>query len=135
MGGPRFSRHRWLVSVRPNATRCRPEDAHDAARLDVARNKTLVKLVHPAPRKAPVSTLLIRLVCGLLSVAMVLGAVVHPPADLTQGLFMLMPVGMMLNYAIRGPRRSLMRPRRASVPAQGVMNTSGTSQGSGSGAR
>jgi hypothetical protein len=79
-----------------------------------------------------VSSLLIRLVCGLLSAAMVLGAVVHPPADLTQGLFMLMPVGMLLNYALRGPRRTLMRPRRGAPLAQGVMNTSGTSHGSGS---
>jgi hypothetical protein len=64
-----------------------------------------------------VSSLLIRLVCGLLFTAMALGTIVHPPADLTQGLGMLLPMTMLLNYAIRGPRRSVLPKRPAPAPA------------------
>ncbi|PTL77215.1 hypothetical protein [Vitiosangium sp. GDMCC 1.1324] len=63
------------------------------------------------------SSLVIRLVCGLLFTAMALGAVVHPPADLTQGIGMLLPAGMLLNYAIRGPRRALVPKKRTPAPA------------------
>ncbi|WP_434379938.1 hypothetical protein [Melittangium boletus] len=62
------------------------------------------------------SALLIRLVCGLLFLALVLGAVAHPPQDMSQGLGMLLPGGMLLGYAVRGPRRSLL-PKRKSPPA------------------
>ena len=62
------------------------------------------------------SALLIRLVCGLLFAALVLGAVVHPPQDLNQGIAMLLPGGMLLGYAVRGPRRSLLPKRK---PTQG----------------
>ena len=63
------------------------------------------------------SSLLIRLVCGLLFAALVLGAVVHPPDNLTQGLGMLLPGGMLLSYAIKGPpRRSLIPKKRAPAP-------------------
>jgi hypothetical protein len=72
-----------------------------------------------------VSSLIIRLVCGLLFTAMALGAIVHPPADLTQGLGMLLPLAMLLNYAIRGPRRSVLPKRRAPAPAP---TSSGTPQ-------
>lgn len=70
------------------------------------------------------SSLLIRLVCGLLFAAMLLGAIVHPPDNLTQGLGMLLPGAMLLNYAIRGPRRALVAKKRAPAPS---------STGSGSG--
>jgi hypothetical protein len=63
------------------------------------------------------SSLLIRLVCGLLFVALVLGALAHPPANLTQGLGMLLPGGMLLSYAIKGPRRSLIPKRRTPEPS------------------
>ncbi|QRK05670.1 hypothetical protein JQX13_36805 [Archangium violaceum] len=63
------------------------------------------------------NTLLIRLVCGLLFAAMALGAVVHPPSNLTQGLGMLLPGAMLLNYAIKGPRRSLIPKKPAPAPA------------------
>ncbi|WP_257457225.1 hypothetical protein [Archangium lipolyticum] len=63
------------------------------------------------------SSLLLRLVCGVLFAAMALGAVVHPPENLTQGLGMLMPAAMLLNYAIRGPRRSLVPKRPAPAPS------------------
>ncbi len=63
------------------------------------------------------SSLLIRLVCGVLVSAMALGAVVHPPENLTQGLGMLMPMAMLLNYAIRGPRRALVPKRQAPAPS------------------
>jgi hypothetical protein len=64
-----------------------------------------------------VSSLVIRLVCGLLFAAMLLGAIVHPPDDLTQGLGMLLPGAMLLNYAIRGPRRSLVPKKRVPAPS------------------
>ncbi len=63
------------------------------------------------------NSILLRLVCGVLFAAMALGAVVHPPEDLTQGLGMLMPAAMMLNYAIRGPRRALVPKRPAPAPS------------------
>ncbi len=63
------------------------------------------------------SSLLLRLVCGVLFAAMALGAVVHPPENLTQGLGMLMPAAMLLNYAIRGPRRTLVPKRQAPAPS------------------
>ncbi len=62
------------------------------------------------------NALLIRLVCGLLFAAMFLGAVVHPPANLTQGLSMLLPGAMLLNYAIKGPRRTLIPKKQAPAP-------------------
>ena len=69
------------------------------------------------------NALLIRLVCVLLFAAMVLGAVVHPPADLTQGLGMLLPGSMLLGYAIKGPRRSLIPKRKSAAPPPGVSGT------------
>ncbi|HYO54602.1 hypothetical protein [Archangium sp.] len=63
------------------------------------------------------NSLLLRLVCGLLFAALVLGAVVHPPANLTQGLGMLLPGAMLLSYAIKGPRRSLVPKKRVPAPA------------------
>lgn len=62
------------------------------------------------------SALLIRLVCGLLVAAIVLGAVVHPPNNLTEGLGMLVPAGMLLSVALRGTRRSIIPKRRAAPP-------------------
>ncbi|MFY0577701.1 hypothetical protein [Cystobacter fuscus] len=70
------------------------------------------------------NALLIRLVCGLLFAAMALGAVVHPPKDLTQGLGMLLPMSMLLGYAIKGsPRRSLIPKRKAAPPPPDVSGT------------
>jgi hypothetical protein len=64
------------------------------------------------------SALLFRLVCGLLFAAMVLGAVVRPPDNLTQGLGMLLPAAMLLSVALKGPpRRSLIPKRRAPPPS------------------
>lgn len=62
------------------------------------------------------SSLIIRLVCGLLFVALVLGAVAHPPENLTQGLGMLMPAGGLLGVALRGTRRSVI-PKKRVAPA------------------
>ena len=56
---------------------------------------------------------------------MALGAIVHPPADLTQGLGMLLPATLLLNYAIRGPRRSVLPKRRDPAPPS---TSSGTAQ-------
>jgi hypothetical protein len=65
-----------------------------------------------------VSTLVIRVVCGLLFAALVLGVVAHPPANLTQGLGMLLPAGFLLGYAIKGPRRSIIvRKKDPASPA------------------
>jgi hypothetical protein len=59
-----------------------------------------------------VSSLVIRVVCGLLFAALVLGVVAHPPANLTQGLGMLLPGAFLLNFAIRGRPRSTVRRKR-----------------------
>jgi hypothetical protein len=59
-----------------------------------------------------VNSLIIRLVCGVLFAALVLGMVAHPPANLTQGLGMLLPGVFLLNFALRGPRRSSLRRKR-----------------------
>lgn len=58
------------------------------------------------------SSIVIRLVCGVLFAALVLGMVVHPPANLTQGLGMLLPGGFLLNFALRGTRRAIIRRKR-----------------------
>lgn len=58
------------------------------------------------------NSLVIRLVCGVLFAALVLGMVAHPPANLTQGLGMLLPGAFLLNFALRGPRRSIIRRKR-----------------------
>jgi hypothetical protein len=63
-----------------------------------------------------VSSLLIRVICGLLFAALVLGVLAHPPANLTQGLGMLLPGAFLLNFALRGPRRSLLPRKRAPAP-------------------
>jgi hypothetical protein len=59
-----------------------------------------------------VNSLIIRLVCGALFAALVLGMVAHPPPNLTQGLGMLLPGVFLLNFALRGPRRSILRRKR-----------------------
>ncbi|WP_224372061.1 hypothetical protein [Hyalangium versicolor] len=59
------------------------------------------------------NSLVIRLVCGVLFAALVLGMVAHPPDNLTQGLGMLLPGVFLLHFALRGPRRSLI-PRKRS---------------------
>jgi hypothetical protein len=64
-----------------------------------------------------VASLLIRLVCGLLFAALVLGAVARPPANLAQGIGMLLPGAFLLNYALRGTRRSRLPRKR--TPASG----------------
>ncbi|XXF75654.1 hypothetical protein P2318_21645 [Myxococcaceae bacterium GXIMD 01537] len=62
------------------------------------------------------SSLIIRLVSALLFAAIVLGAIVHPPENLTQGLGMLMPAAMLLGTALRGTGRSRI-PRKRVPPA------------------
>ncbi|QSQ27153.1 hypothetical protein JY651_20550 [Pyxidicoccus parkwayensis] len=59
------------------------------------------------------SSLVIRLVCGLLFSALVLGAVVHPPDNISQGIGMLLPGAMLLSVALKGPRRSIIKKKRA----------------------
>ncbi|MFP2911370.1 hypothetical protein ACLESD_41365 [Pyxidicoccus sp. 3LFB2] len=71
------------------------------------------------------SSIIIRLVCGLLFSAMVLGAVVRPPDNLTQGLGMMLPAVMLLGVAIKGPRRSIIPPKRR-VPAPAPVTSSET---------
>lgn len=62
------------------------------------------------------SSLVIRLVCGLLFSALVLGAVVHPPDNISQGIGMLLPGAMLLSVALKGPRRSIIKKKRAPMP-------------------
>ncbi|MFP2932064.1 hypothetical protein ACLESO_44250 [Pyxidicoccus sp. 3LG] len=59
------------------------------------------------------SPLILRLVCGVLFAALVLGAVVRPPDNLTQGLGMLLPAAMLLSVALKGPRRNVIPKKRA----------------------
>ena len=69
------------------------------------------------PRKESLlSSHIVRLVCGLLFVALVLGVLAHPPENLTQGLGMLLPAGGLLSVAIRGARRSVI-PKKRVPPA------------------
>jgi len=42
----------------------------------------------------------------------VLGMVVHPPANFSQGLGMLLPGAFLLGVALRGPRRSIVPKKR-----------------------
>jgi hypothetical protein len=47
---------------------------------------------------------------------MVLGAVVRPPDNITQGLGMLLPASMLLSVALKGPRRSIIPPKKRAPP-------------------
>jgi len=62
-----------------------------------------------------VNSLVIRVVCEVLFAALVLGVVAHPPANLTQGLGMLLPGAFLLNFAIRGTGRSIIPRKRGST--------------------
>lgn len=62
------------------------------------------------------SSLIIRLVCSLLFLALVLGVVAHPPANFSQGLGMLLPGAFLLHFALRGRPRSVI-PRKRTPPA------------------
>jgi hypothetical protein len=53
-----------------------------------------------------------RIAAALVAAAMVLGFVLRPPANLTQGLGMLLPVVMLAGVALRGPRRSILPRKR-----------------------
>ncbi|ADO68637.1 hypothetical protein [Stigmatella aurantiaca] len=64
------------------------------------------------------SSLIIRVVCGLLFAALVLGVVARPPANLTQGLGMLLPGAFLLNFALRGTGRSRLPRKRAPAPVE-----------------
>jgi len=64
-----------------------------------------------------VNSLILRVVCGLLFAALVLGMVVHPPPNLTQGLGMLLPGAFLLGIALRGPRRSILPKKRGPAAA------------------
>jgi hypothetical protein len=74
------------------------------------------RLSYAARQEIRVSSLLVRLVCGLLFIALVLGVVAHPPANLTQGLGMLLPGAVLLSFALRGTRRSLVPRKRTPAP-------------------
>lgn len=67
------------------------------------------------------SSLVIRLVCGLLFSALVLGAVVHPPDNISQGIGMMLPGAMLLSVALKGPRRSVI-PKKKREPAPTVVS-------------
>ena len=55
---------------------------------------------------------LVRVVSGLLALAMVAGLVAKPPATAGQVMGALFPVAMLLGVAIRGTRRSLLPPKK-----------------------
>jgi hypothetical protein len=64
-----------------------------------------------------VNSLILRGVCGLLFAALVLGAVARPPANLSQGLGMLLPGAFLLGIALKGPRRSIVPRKRSPADA------------------
>ncbi|MGE6757120.1 hypothetical protein ACQKGO_03820 [Corallococcus interemptor] len=66
------------------------------------------------------NALILRIVCGLLFAGMVLGVVTHPPADLTQGLGMMLPATMLLGVALKGPKGRSTIPKKRSPPAPPV---------------
>jgi hypothetical protein len=63
-----------------------------------------------------VSSILLRVICSVLFVAMALGTIVHPPSNLSQGLGMLLPGAMLLNFAIKGTGRSVIPKKRSPAP-------------------
>ena len=61
--------------------------------------------------------MIVRVVCGVLAAAIILGVVAHPPANFTQGMGMLFPVAMLLGFAIRGgPRKRFGQKPPEKVP-------------------
>jgi hypothetical protein len=74
-------------------------------------------MARPVSRNPFVSSLLIRLVCGVLFAALALGAIVRPPDNLSQGLGMLLPGAMLLNFAIKGTGRSVIPKKRSPAPS------------------
>jgi hypothetical protein len=68
-----------------------------------------------------VSSILVRVVCGVLFAAMALGAIVHPPTNLNQGLAMLLPGAMLLNFAIKGTGRSVIPRKRAPAASSSAL--------------
>ncbi|MFP2958054.1 hypothetical protein ACLEPN_09525 [Myxococcus sp. 1LA] len=71
------------------------------------------------------NALVLRLVCGLLFSVLVLGAIVKPPDNFSQGLGMLLPATMLLGVALKGPRRSVIPKRRASGAAPKLVEPPG----------
>ena len=57
--------------------------------------------------------MIVRVVCATLAAAIILGVVARPPANFTQGMGALLPVALLLGYAIRGSGRSRLRARRS----------------------
>lgn len=76
----------------------------------------MLTLGHPFTEVPRVNSMVLRLVCGLLFSALVLGAVVHPPDNLTQGLGMMLPASMLLGVALKGPRRGLIPKKKSPLP-------------------
>lgn len=56
---------------------------------------------------------MVRVVCGLLAAAIVLGVIARPPPNFAQGIGMLLPVAMLLGFAIRGGRRPRFGEKRS----------------------
>lgn len=78
----------------------------------------LLRLGDTLDRGLLVNPLLLRLICGVLFLALVLGALVRPPDNLTQGLGMMLPAVMLLSVALKGPRRNIIPKKRAAPVAQ-----------------
>lgn len=62
------------------------------------------------------SSVVVRIVCAVLSAAILLGLVVRPPQNTSQAFGAVLPALMLVAVAIRGTRRSIL-PRKKSPPA------------------
>lgn len=62
------------------------------------------------------STLLVRIVSGVVAAAILLAVVAHPPENATQALGAVLPALMLLAVAVRGTRRSAISRKKSPPP-------------------
>ena len=56
--------------------------------------------------------MIVRLVCGVLASAIILGVITRPPTTMGQTIGALLPTAMLLGFAIRGGRKSRLPKRK-----------------------
>lgn len=55
--------------------------------------------------------MIVRIICGLLAAAIILGVIAKPPEQMSHVIGALLPTAMLVGFAIRGTGRSRL-PRR-----------------------